>query len=83
MAGFSFAVTFPVVLSSAAIAVVSLIFQAGLIHLIARFLFRGVGTFANLLTQLLRLYNRMFLIIYGLTFVGLLITIVLSPGDRR
>lgn len=75
--GFSL-IYLPLVVASAIIAVVTLLFQAGIIHLVARHLLGGTGTFANLLSRLLGLYNRMFILLYIVSFVAILVSFVLQ-----
>lgn len=75
-AGVGFGVFLPIVLLSAVTSITSLFVMSGIIHIVATLLLRGNATFAYLLTQLLRLYNRFLLIIYGLTFVAMLVLFV-------
>jgi hypothetical protein len=77
-AGFSFIVYLPLVVGSAASALASFLIQAAVIHGVARYLLGGVGTFPNLLTRLLGLYNRMLAIIYAISFVAVLATFILQ-----
>jgi hypothetical protein len=77
-AGFSFVVYLPLIVGSAVGALVSLLVQAAVIHIVARYLLGGVGTFANLLTRLLGLYNRMLIVIYGISFVAVIVTFILQ-----
>jgi hypothetical protein len=74
--GLSLTFLLPVVCLSAGSSVASLFVMAGIIHVAATLLLRGVGTFTFLLTQLLRLYNRYLLIIYGLSFISVVLFFV-------
>lgn len=74
--GIGFAFFLPIIFTSAVSSVASLFVMSGIIHFVATLLLRGTGTYAFLLTQLLRLYNRFLLIIYALVFVGMIVLFV-------
>ena len=73
---FTFAFFLPFVLITAVSSVASLFVMGGIIHIVAVFLLRGTGTFADLLTRLLRLFNRYLLIIYILAFIAVILMFV-------
>jgi hypothetical protein len=56
--------------------ILSLLFQALLIHLVSIFMLRGVGTYRFLLTGLLALYNRWLPMILFVTCIALAVTFV-------
>ncbi len=76
--GLGLAFYLPFVLMSALFSIVTLFIQAALIHVIAVYLLRGSGTFPDLLTRLLRLYNRYLGILFALLFVAVLATFVVE-----
>lgn len=78
LTGLGLAFYLPFVLASAVFSVITLFIQAGLIHVIAVYLLRGAGTFSDLITRLLRLYNRTLIFVYGLLFVAVLATFVVE-----
>lgn len=59
---------------------VSLFVQTGIIHVVSRFILRGNGTYAHLLTLLLRMYNRWLPIIFILSVIFIAFTF-LSGGS--
>ena len=56
--------------------ILSLLFQALLIHLVSVFMLRGVGTYRFLLTQMLALYNRWLPMILFVTCIAIAVTFV-------
>ncbi len=60
--------------------IVGLFIQGGLIHLISVGVLGGQGTFPNMLTLILRVYNRLIPIIYLLLYVTIAVTFI-SQGS--
>ncbi len=67
-------------LFSAVGSVIGLFFQGGLIHLISTGVLGGRGTFPNMLTLILRVYNRWVPIIYLLVYVTIAVLFI-SQGS--